>query len=968
MIFSSLFKKTPLWQHQDSTLRITAINNELAITDVKSRSILIDIMNEDNSDLVRRAALIKLHDFDVIVQAYDSNSSEKVRAFAEKQIEAILANAHAIKLTAEQKEKFLFNEQVNLSLVEHCLYHEQESNMIIALFEQINSRKSNHVNHKKNSNSHQLLLNTFTQKQDQLVQLHLLTKVSEVKLFEKLSKKVCNETVLITINTQLNDIHQRKQKPLILAQKAQLILSKLMALDDKLSYEVYANKKLLLAQEWQTIQADFSCLNIEQQQRLASKYTALSEQLTKTFASKIEAFEQKKIVKKLNDDKQQAKAAFSQTLQSQDQQLTNAVFENIALDDEAFMATLSSLSSQISRSVLNQQEQSLFIDKIKRLSEKFGQLGDIAESVTQATALISRISQLSLPDKLVDLNERSQLYNQWLIDWRTIEKKTNGLLPPSIKSAQQEIIQLWQSGLKSLQNEQKNIFFQQKKKLNDLKRLIEQGKYKVCFGLFSGVKRNFPLLSAAQQQPLQRDFDNINEKLAELSDWEHYIATPRKQELLIEIQTLITSPLDNPNEQASKVKQYRQTWNSFGHADDEVDKQLNQQFNQACTDAFAPCRLFYAEQDKLRSLHLANRDNIIGEARLLLTSLTEMQLNQSVDFKSLDGQLNKLQQQWQNAGEVDREHYKKYHITFRNILQPIKTAISNFHQTNVINKKALIEQAVLLKDSDNIHHAIDEIKKLQQAWREIGFAGNNQEAKLWKKFRATNDEIFAERQQVQDNQQQQQSKQAIVLTQQFSLLQQALTTATEDMEKSSVLKSLQQTSKALLTEVVNHRPVMNSLLSDIDDFIKVIEQQLRTADHEKEQQSWLILFGLLTDMANDDVTAEQLAVSAHYLALSKSWQKRLMENLALSQADLAAKRADKTLALEILAKVSSPHEFAEQRLVIQVQMLQNKMLSGNSDELDKTELNDALVDWLMLGKLSQEDLSLLLRVKTIYCR
>ena len=314
MIFSSLFKKKPSWQHKDSTLRITAINDELQLNDDVHLDILVSMISGDDSDLVRRAALIKLHDFDVFVQASDSNSSEKVRSFAAKQVEKILIGSHAITLTAQQKQTFLLREQVSLPLLELCLSHEKNSDLIIALFEQINTRKVSHASPKKKNNSNQFLINTFTQKQDELVQIYLLKKVDDAKLLEKLVKKSCSDTVSVLINNQLNDIHQIEQKPLVLTKQAQLILSKLLALKDNLDYGVFQNKKLLLDEEWQLIQSDFDCLTLEQQQLLHLKYDSINEQLGKTFASKVEAFEQQKIADKLKYDKQQAKVEFSQAV------------------------------------------------------------------------------------------------------------------------------------------------------------------------------------------------------------------------------------------------------------------------------------------------------------------------------------------------------------------------------------------------------------------------------------------------------------------------------------------------------------------------------------------------------------------------------------------------------------------------------------------------------------------------------
>jgi len=967
MIFSSLFKKKPSWQHQDSTIRITAIHDELELKNNEHCDILASIVNEDDSDLVRRAALIKLNDFDIFVQTSINNTSEKVRDYSFKQIEEILTDQHAIKLAAKQKQDFLASKNTSLSLLEHCLSHETDSDLVIALFEQVSERKNKHAGNKKKSNS-QFLINTFNQKQIESVQMYLLAKVDELKLLEKLAKKACNEQVHAQINSRLNEIHQIEQKPVQLTNKAQLILSKLLALKDNLDYSIFQTKKKVLDDEWQAIQVDFDCLSAEQQKLLTLKFDSINEQLTKLFASKFEAFEQQKIADKLTYDKQQAKVEFSQAIFEQNQLLTTAVFKNEALDETQFDLALSNLSEKVNASVLNEQEKLVFIEQIQQLSTKLGQLGEIAESVSQATSLISSVSQLPLPENLTQLNERLHVYNQWLVDWHAIEKKTNGMLPKSIKEAQQQIASLWKTGLKLLQTEQKNVFFQQKKKLHDIKRLTEQGKYKVCFGLFSGVKQSFPLLSTSQQQQLQRDFDNVDEKLKELSDWEHYIATPRKKELLDEVQELVTTPLDNPNEQANKVKQFRKTWNSLGHADDEVEQQLNEQFNQACEQAFAPCRLFYAEQDKLRALHLTNRETILASAKQLLASLNEMENEKTVDFKSIDAQLNKLQHQWQGAGEVDREHYKKLQIQFKDALQPIKNAISEFHQANVSDKKALINKAEALKNSDDVFHAIGEIKKLQQAWRAVGFAGNNQEARLWKSFRSINDEIFAKRQQEKNALQEEQSKQESNFSQQLALLKQQLELAETDLSDTiTTIKRVQQGTQTLLSDVIANKPVIKSIAVQVENFLKQLDLSLSSAVENQQKQAWINLFSLLSIIASENFDISQLQQTSHYIALSKSWQKQLVEHVTLPVPVENKERADKTLVLEILAEVSSPEEYSAQRMAVQVEMLQNKLLSRSINQHSDEVLTQTLIDWLKLGKLSTLDLALLDRVKPIYC-
>lgn len=961
MIFSSLFKSKPNWQHKDSNVRIAAINDDLNNTNTEHHDILISLVNEDSKEIVRRAALIKLNNFDLYLQASKYNSNDKVQHFCQTQIMAMLAGTHQLVLTTEQKNAFIDSDTATTSILEHWLNHESSTDIIIRLFEKISLKKQ----------TNNLLLQTFLKKQYPAVQLHLVKQVDDLKLLEKLTKKACNDEVRALISEKLDGLIEAAEKPEKLKKQLQLILSKLLALKENLDYGNYLNKKAVIEKEWQGCKQEMVCLSDEDSLIFIEKHENISIQLTTIYAAKVEAFEQQKIAEKLMFDKQQAKAHFSKELNTVNQALTTAVFESESfdsenlcsnsLDEKAFTSLLKDLSKEISTSVLNNQEQQVFSKQISQLTEKLGKLPEIAQYVSQATALISRISQLALPENFEQLNERQEIYNQWLVDWKLIEKKTKGVLPNSIKDSQQQIVNLWQTGLKPLQIEQKSIFFQNKKKLNDIKRLLSGGKFKVCFGLFKGVKEDYVLLSLKQQSQLQRDYDAVNEKMTELSDWEHYIATPRKQELLVEIKSLVITPLDNPNEQAEKVKLFRKTWNSLGHADESVDKSLNEEFNNACEQAFAPCRLFYAEQDKLREQHLCNRNRIIVDAERLVLKLDTSETEKTIDFKLLDAELNKLQHKWQNAGEIDRSEYKKLQNKFNSTIEPIKLAISTFHQQNISAKKALIKQAEVLIESDDVYNAIEKVKALQEDWRNVGFAGNHQESKLWKKFRTINDEVFAKRQQEKSLHQEMISQKHAAFTQHLEALESSVTEI--DMLTKAELFELKQQAYNLAKEITSLKPVIKPLIIKIEKLSRNIDFKISDLESRELKAQWSAVFALLPQFVNTNLTVESLIETENYEFLSTAWKKRLREQVALDKGADKQERLDKTLEIEIIAQTPSPAEYSEQRMTVQVKLMQTQMVSST-----KIDLTESLVQWLALGTLSDDDLSLLLRLESIFCK
>ncbi len=941
MIFSKFFKAK--WQHKDSNIRLTAINDDLSVAKPDDVEILVQLLNSDENELVRRAALLKLNTFDKWLSASCDNSNTKVRDYAHQQIVKMMHGKHNIVLTAQQKQVFLTDDKYK-ALLEPWLQSENDADLIISLFEKINKPH--------------LAQTLFIQKQHEQVQQYFIAQTEDIAILEKFSKKAVTSDIADLIKDKVNAIKERIEKPIKLNKTVQLILAKLLALKDVADYSTYLNKKSALALEWQNAQANFLCLTAEQVAQFDQKHQAIDLQLDKAFVVKQEEHQQRLIKQQLEDEKKASKVKLDQELTELSQALTTSVFENTLLDSDLFNSQLTALTEQVNASVLNQQEKAGYIKLINQHATRLTQLPDIAKSVTDATGLISKISQLAIPTSLSEYIERQSIFNDWLKSWQEVEKQTAGILPESIKSAYQEIRSAWQKGLAPFSQQQKSLFSQTQKKLGDLKRLLATGKYNASFGLFKSIEKNYVKLSSSQQHRLERDFENVSKKISELSDWEHYIATPRKQQLLDDINAIVTCPLDNPNEQATKVKEFRKAWNILGHAEDELDKPLNEAFNLACEQAFAPCRLFFGEQEKLREQHLATRLTIITQVKELSVLHADIDTAQ-VDFKNLEGQINKLNKAWAEAGEVDRNRYQPLQKEFTNTLGPLKLLIKNFHEENARLKNTLIKKVSAEIDNDDVYQAIDNTKKLQNQWRDIGFAGPRQDNKLWQDFRAVNDQLFKKRDLIKADEKEQQSSQKLAFE---NLLASIKSEFSVELDKGQLI-ALKNSAQELHQQIIDLKPVIKSVAIGIENFIGKIEKQIKVAELAQQQKSWENIFSVIQSVANNDIDKETLIDSNDYKALSSTWQKKLAEGLFNKPSGkFIQPRQLKTLELEILAGIDSPKEFSQQRMEIQVQLMQDKMTSGN-----EVNLEQSFNDWLMQGQLSSEDLPLISRVKPIFC-
>lgn len=934
--FTSLFKSK--WQHKDANIRIQAIE-EADPSNSEDRKMLSLLLAEDASDKVRKSALLKFDDLELYLAQMATNSSKTIKSFAEKQIKTLLQSQHQQTLSSAQK-KHLLDAKLSKALVESWLESEQDADTVIALYQYLAKP--------------QLLSSVFAAKQNTQVQAFLVSQTDDINRLEKLANKTELADIVEQISEKITSLKLAKEKPEQLRKQIQLLLAKLLVLKEASDYPVMLSKREALNREWQTVEPDLDYLTQVEKDQFVEKYQQIDQQLSKLFAAKCEAYEQAQIAEQAEQQKQLFIANCSHALAQLNDTIANAVLNSEELDADKYLDQLDNLAAQLGQSILSHAEQESLLKQIESVRTKLAQLPLIIESAERATSLISRLAQLALPTNLSELNQLLPQFKQWQQEWRDVINKADGIIPQSLVSAQDEINQQWQQQLAPLQSEQKKLFNQVQRKCNDIKRLINQGKFNSIFGIFKGVEQGFVDLSGQQQQRLQKDYDFITNKITEIADWEHYVATPKKQELLASISQIVEKPLADLQAQAAKVKAYRSQWMRLGHADDELEKKLNQAFNQACELAFAPCRAFYAEREAQRTENKTARQQLLEQAKQLA-----MQLDTEQDVKALEGAVNKLNQQWRSAGEVDRQEYKVLQAEFNQVLAPVKQSIANYHHANQELKESLIGKAQALIDSDDIFAAIKQVKQLQNDWKAIGYAGQRMENKLWQQFRQANDTIFAKRSEYQASVKQAQQAQHAEFEQH---VEQLVTRNTADTSIAD-LEQLLTEAKALQQQVLAHRPVIKSIVNKLETFIKTVEQNIVSAKRQRQQQVWQHLFETLEQLAqhSGEENVELTDLSA-FNNLPTNWQKRLVQQqskpTAMSNSD---SREKQTLVLEILAGQASPVEYKQQRMEIQVELMQSQMQSANSPDIEQT-----FKDWLAMGELKEQDLPLLNRVKTIF--
>ena len=169
------------------TCRLSSQSNE---------KIIAELALNDDSENVRRAALIKLASYQAWLLHSQENSMVKIKQYASKKVAAILTEQDEIKLSEQEKLHYIASYN-HYSLYEEWLKITDDSHLTIALFEKLAQKTNTNNQHSKLAFKPQLLINLFSQKQNIDVQQYIIDKVEDLDTLEKLKKK----SVQVEINT-----------------------------------------------------------------------------------------------------------------------------------------------------------------------------------------------------------------------------------------------------------------------------------------------------------------------------------------------------------------------------------------------------------------------------------------------------------------------------------------------------------------------------------------------------------------------------------------------------------------------------------------------------------------------------------------------------------------------------------------------------------------------------------------------
>ncbi|MFV2089097.1 MAG: DUF349 domain-containing protein [Pseudomonadales bacterium] len=199
-------------------------------------------------------------------------------------------------------------------------------------------------------------------------------------------------------------------------------------------------------------------------------------------------------------------------------------------------------------------------------------------------------------------------------------------------------------------------------KLDELSRQIDGGELRAARSTASLLRQLLSNLPNHSAQSLNRTLSQESARLSELSDWQTFATTPKRESLCDIMEKLVAHPLA-PVDQAHRIKVLRGQWNELGPVSRASDHRLLEKFNDLAEQAFKLCRSYFSEQADIRADNLRARENICDQLQNYLDNADW----QHMDYRAAERILRTARQEWRNFHPVDRAPGKPLEARFEKL-------------------------------------------------------------------------------------------------------------------------------------------------------------------------------------------------------------------------------------------------------------------------------------------------------------
>ena len=220
-----------------------------------------------------------------------------------------------------------------------------------------------------------------------------------------------------------------------------------------------------------------------------------------------------------------------------------------------------------------------------------------------------------------------------------------------------------------------------------------------------------------------------------------------RNDVLREMEALIKDE-QNIGKAFSNHKALKEKWDQASDVPGNMYHELNDKWQKLNHEFFYNINIYKSLQDHDLKINQKKKEEMIQEAKNLASI---------ENINDLEVLLRKFQREWLNIGPSPRETYKELGDTFFGILREAQVRVQAHYdeihshsEENLLKKKALVEKMkeILVMEITNQstwNRWTDEVLKLQEEWRNTGWARKKENEEVWQEFRGLCDLFFGKR-------------------------------------------------------------------------------------------------------------------------------------------------------------------------------------------------------------------------------
>jgi DNA repair protein SbcC/Rad50 len=512
-------------------------------------------------------------------------------------------------------------------------------------------------------------------------------------------------------------------------------------------------------------------------------------------------------------------------------------------------------------------------------------------------------------------------------------------------------------------------------KLDELTGAIDNGSLKEAEPLYRSIAASIELVELSglprkSYADAAVHLKSLAPRIRDLQKWRRWGADQTRQELCGTMEELILADV-SLEALSLRLRDLQMEWKELDKSGSPVNHPLWDRFHAASERVYERCKPHFDAQAGEREANRKQREQICRDLEEFLARVDW----ERMDWRKAVRAEREMRQAWSSVGPVEGRNRKELEKRFRGALKRLDGHLAEERSRNQALKRELIAGVEALVEEPDLGRAIDETKRLQREWHTSVSARQKDENRLWQRFRAACDAVFARRQEQQDAYATELTEN---LKQREDICLEAENLASSDAGVDALTCALQELNKRWRDSetLPVPRQKQTGLTKRWREALSGIERCQRERLEEQRRKE----LDLLADQAAlcerlERVRETQIGpepalaeVAADWQALPKQHNPDLQtaierrfnraleahksggDKLDALRSNFAAdgeRRAELCLQLEILAQVDSPADLVEARLQFQVTRLTERMREGEKDPLEAT--SRLLREWYLCG-------------------